>query len=75
MQEDFLELMLPLVSATIKRAAEKGARRPSLPAALEPQVAKALRRRQRGITGNKIFSEAETVFKVHHFTTDCVRHV
>ena len=65
-QDDFLQLMLPLVSATIRRAAERGASRPAAPAALDPQVAKALRRRQSGVTGNKVFSEAETVFKVKH---------
>ena len=63
-QDDFLELMLPMVSATIRGAEERGEGQADPAAALHPSVAKALRRRQRGVSRKKVFTEADTVFKV-----------
>ena len=64
LQDEFLELMLPVVASTIRQAEERGEDQPDSTTALDPQVAKALRRRQRGVTGKKVFAEADTVFKV-----------
>ncbi len=63
-QDEFLELMLPMVSATIRGADERGEGQADPAAALDPSVAKALRRRQRGVSRKKVFAEADTVFKV-----------
>ncbi len=63
-QDEFLELMLPMVSATIRGAEERGEGQADPAAALDPSVAKALRRRQRGVSRKKVFAEADTVFKV-----------
>ena len=63
-QDEFLELMLPMVSATIRGAEERGEGQADPAAALHPSVAKALRRRQRGVSRKKVFTEADTVFKV-----------
>ncbi|DBB12946.1 TPA: hypothetical protein ACH3X3_005694 [Trebouxia sp. C0006] len=62
-QDEFLELMLPMVSATIRGAEERGEGQADPAAALDPSVAKALRRRQRGVSRKKVFAEADTVFK------------
>lgn len=64
LQDEFLELMLPMVSATIRGAEERGEGQADPAAALDPSVAKALRRRQRGVSRKKVFAEADTVFKV-----------
>ena len=56
--------MLPMVSATIRGADERGEGQADPAAALDPSVAKALRRRQRGVSRKKVFAEADTVFKV-----------
>ncbi len=56
--------MLPMVSATIRGAEEQGEGQADPAAALDPSVAKALRRRQRGVSRKKVFAEADTVFKV-----------
>ncbi len=56
--------MLPMVSATIKQAEERGEGHADPTSALDPSVAKALRRRQRGISRKKVYTEADTVFKV-----------
>ena len=64
LQDEFLDLMLPVVTATIQQADERGEGQPDPAAALDPSVAKALRRRQRGISRKKVFVEADTVFKV-----------
>lgn len=63
-QDEFLELMLPMVSATIRGADERGEGQADPAVALDPSVAKALRRRQRGVSRKKVFAEADTVFKV-----------
>ena len=63
-QDEFLELMLPMVSATIRGADERGEGQADPAAALDPSVAKAVRRRQRGVSRKKQFAEADTVFKV-----------
>ena len=65
LQDDFLKLMLPLVSGTIRQAEERGDGGVDPNAALDPAVAKAIRRRQRGIGKKKVFTEADTVFKVN----------
>ena len=59
-QEAFLDLMLPVVSATIKHfeAAQQQA------SGLDPRVRKALRRRQRMKTRPRAQSESDAVFKV-----------
>lgn len=55
---------MPMVSATIRGAEERGEGQADPAVALEPSVAKALRRRQRGVSRKKVFAEADTVFKV-----------
>ncbi|DBA78961.1 TPA: hypothetical protein ACH3X1_008835 [Trebouxia sp. C0004] len=62
-QDEFLELMLPVVSATIRGADERGEGQAAPAAALDPSIAKALRRRQRGVSRKKVYAEADTVFK------------
>ena len=69
-QDEFLDLTLPVVAATIRQADERGEGRADPAAALEPSVAKALRRRQRGVGRKKVFSEADTVFKVAPTSSD-----
>lgn len=70
MQDEFLELMLPVVAATIRQADERGEGQADPAAALDPSVAKALRRRQRGASRKKVFAEADTVFKVPPTSSD-----
>lgn len=70
MQDEFLELMLPVVAATIRQADERGEGQADPAAALDPSIAKALRRRQRGASRKKVFAEADTVFKVTPTSSD-----
>ena len=64
-QDDFLEVMLPVIGDSIRQAEQQGEGHAD-PAggALDPSIAKALRRRQRGISSKKDLAEASTVFKV-----------
>ena len=65
MQENFLEVMLPVIEDSIRQVQQQGEGHAD-PAggALDPSIAKALRRRQRGISSKKDLAEASTVFKV-----------
>lgn len=64
-QDKFLDLMLPVIGDSIQQAEQQGEGHAD-PAggALDPSIAKALRRRQRGISSKKDLAEAGTVFKV-----------
>ena len=65
MQDDFLEVMLPVIGDSMRQVEQQGEGHAD-PAggALDPSIAKALRRRQRGISSKKDLAEASTVFKV-----------
>ena len=63
-QDNFLELMLPMIGDSIRQAEQQGEGQADPAPTLDPAVAKALRRRQRGISGKKDLEEADTIFKV-----------
>ena len=58
-------MMLPVIGDSIRQAEQQGEGHAD-PAggALDPSIAKALRRRQRGISNKKDLAEAGTIFKV-----------
>lgn len=72
-QDNFLELMLPVIGDSIQQAEQQGEGHAD-PAggALDPSIAKALRRRQRGISSKKDLAEAGTVFKVNQHMSYCL---
>lgn len=64
-QGDFLEMMLPVIGDSIRQAEQQGeGHADTAGGPLDPSIAKALRRRQRGISSKKDLTEASTVFKV-----------
>ncbi|KAL3150393.1 hypothetical protein ABBQ32_000232 [Trebouxia sp. C0010 RCD-2024] len=62
-QDSFLELMLPVIADSIRQAEQHGEGHADPAGPLDPSIAKALRRRQRGISSKKDLEEAGTVFK------------
>lgn len=68
MQDNFLELMLPVIGDSIRQAEQHEEGHTDAAGPLDPSIAKALRRRQRGISSKKDLAEAGTVFKVIYTT-------
>lgn len=56
--------MLPVIADSIRQAEQHGEGHADPAGPLDPSIAKALRRRQRGISSKKDLEEAGTVFKV-----------